>query len=151
MYILISIFDFGKWSNWKYANTRICVFSVWPLPEVKNWFRRQIWNENVHISILIFFRSVSVNILKSKKMDFPLFFQKVILLWQGSNVEINYGFFRAFGPYFIGKSLGTFKIYIFGLWSLIPHPYLEAFKIDFSWLLKVNYNGTKYFVWLIVC
>ena len=50
-----SIFDFGKWSNWKYANTRICVFSVLPLPEVENWFRKQISNENVHITILNFF------------------------------------------------------------------------------------------------
>ena len=31
---------------------RICVFSVWPLPEVESLFRKQIWNENVHISIL---------------------------------------------------------------------------------------------------
>ena len=50
-------------------------------------------------------------------MDFPLYFQKVMLLWQGSIVEIDYGFLRVFGPYFIGKSLGTFKILIFGLWS----------------------------------
>ena len=47
-----SILDFGKWSNWKYANTLICVFS---LPEVQNRFQKQIWNENVHISILNFF------------------------------------------------------------------------------------------------
>ena len=57
-------------------------------------------------------------------MDFPLYFQKVMLLWQGSIVEIDYGFFRVFCPYFIGKSLGTFKILIFGLWSFISHPYL---------------------------
>ena len=50
-----SILDFGKWPNWKYTNTHICVFSVWPLPEVKNWFWKQIWNEKVHISILNFF------------------------------------------------------------------------------------------------
>ena len=42
-------------------------------------------------------------------MDFPLYFQKVMLLWQGSIVEIDYGFFRIFGQYFIGKSLRTFK------------------------------------------
>ena len=30
----------------------IGVISVWPLPEVRNWFRKQILNENVHISIL---------------------------------------------------------------------------------------------------
>ena len=50
-----SIFDLGRWSNGKYTNTRICLFSVWPLPKVENWFWKQIWNENVHISILIFF------------------------------------------------------------------------------------------------
>ena len=120
--LLESIFDFRKWSNWKYANTRICVFSVWPLPEVKNWFRKQIWNENIYISIPNFFWSVSLSILKSQKMDFPLYFQKVVLLWQGSIVGIDYGFFRVFGPYFIGKSLGTFNILIFGLWSFIHHP-----------------------------
>ena len=31
---------------------RICVFSVWPLPEVQNWFWKQFWNEKVHISIV---------------------------------------------------------------------------------------------------
>jgi hypothetical protein len=47
-----------------------------------------------------------------------------MLLWQGSVVEIDYyGFVRVFGPYFIEKSLGTFKILIFGFWSFISHPY----------------------------
>ena len=50
------------------------------------------------------FRSV---LKKSQKMDFPLYFQKVMLLWQRSLLEIDYGSFRVFGPYFIGKSLGT--------------------------------------------
>jgi hypothetical protein len=62
-------------------------------------------------------------------MDFPLYFQKVMLLWQRSIVEIDYGFFRVFGPYFIGKSLGTFKILIFGLWSFIPHPYQRGWSL----------------------
>ena len=57
-------------------------------------------------------------------MDFPLYFQKVMLLWQGSIVEIDYGFFRVFGPYFIGKSLGNFKMLIFGFWSFISNPYI---------------------------
>ena len=34
------------------SGTRICVFSVKPLPKVKNWFRKQISKENVHITIL---------------------------------------------------------------------------------------------------
>ena len=41
-----------KWSNWKYKNTCICVFSVWPLPKVENLFRKQIWSENIYITIL---------------------------------------------------------------------------------------------------
>ena len=48
-----------------------------------------------------------------------------MLLWQGSIVEIEYWFFRVFSPYFIRKSLGTFKILIFGLWIFIPHPQLR--------------------------
>ena len=63
-------------------------------------------------------------------MDIPLYFQKVMLVWQRSIVEIDYGFFIVFGPYFIGKSLEIFKILIFGLWSFIPHPYPD-FEIDF--------------------
>ena len=50
-----SILDFGKWPNGKYMYTRICLFSVWPLSEVQNWFGKQISNKNVHISVLIFF------------------------------------------------------------------------------------------------
>ena len=46
----------------------IGVISVWPLPEVRNWFRKQISNENVHISILNFFfgafRSSQKNVQK---------------------------------------------------------------------------------------
>ena len=53
-----------------------------------------------------------------------------MLLWQGSFVEIDYGFFRGFGPYFIGKSLGTFKILIFGFWSIISHPYKELDYVE---------------------
>ena len=44
------------------------------------------------------------------------------MLWQGSVVEIDYGFFRVFGPYFIGKSMGTFRSLIFGLWTLVIYP-----------------------------
>ena len=68
-----SILDFRKWSNWKYAKTRICVFSVWPLPKVENWFWKQIWNENVYISISkIFFGAYRSIFEKFKKMYFFL-------------------------------------------------------------------------------
>ena len=78
-----SILDFAKWSNWKYANTHIGVFSIWPLPKVQNWLQKQIWNENVHNSILNFWFEEFWPIFKKvkKKMDFPLYFKTVILKW----------------------------------------------------------------------
>ena len=33
--LLESIFDFGKWSNWKYTNTLICVFQFDHFPKSK--------------------------------------------------------------------------------------------------------------------
>ena len=56
----------------------------------------------------------------------------MMLLWQGSIVEIDYGFFRVFDPYLIGKSLGTFKILIFGFWSFISQPYLQLTMISYK-------------------
>ena len=61
-----SILDFRNWSNGKCANTCICVFSVWPLPKVQNWFQKQIWNENVQISIQFFLKSFGHYLKKSK-------------------------------------------------------------------------------------
>ena len=69
-----SILDFRKWSNGKYANTRICVFSVWPLSEVQNWFRKQIWNKNIHISSLNFFLKSFDHYFKKSKNGFSIVF-----------------------------------------------------------------------------
>ena len=41
----------------------------------------QIWNENVHISITNFLLECFGQYKKSQKKDFPLYFQKVMLLW----------------------------------------------------------------------
>ena len=41
--------------------TRICVFSVWPFPEVENYCRKQIWNEIVHI--IIFHQMPCINLI----------------------------------------------------------------------------------------
>ena len=52
---------FKKNLEYKYGHSlfksafRINFGPVWPLPKVQNWFQKQIWNENVHISIQIFF------------------------------------------------------------------------------------------------
>ena len=70
------VFDFRIGSNWKYANTCICVFSVWPLPKVKNWFWKQFWNKKVHITILNFFVEHFNHQKKVSKMDLPYYFQK---------------------------------------------------------------------------
>ena len=69
-----TIFDFGKWANWKYTNTRSCVFSVWPLTEVENLFRKQIWNKIVHISILNFFLEKFRSLFKKVRDRFPIVF-----------------------------------------------------------------------------
>ena len=37
-------------------------------------------------------------------MDFPLYFLSVISKWPKVLKDIDYGCFRVFGPYFIGKS-----------------------------------------------
>ena len=81
--LLESFFDLRKWSNEKYANTRICVFSIWPLPEVENWFRKPIWNENVHISILIFFLKSFSQYFKKSENGFLIEFSKSDSTWVG--------------------------------------------------------------------
>ena len=74
--LLKSIFDFGSWSKGKYTNRRICVFSVWPLPEVKNWFRKQIGKENAYISILFFLKSFDLYFFKKSKNRCSIVFSK---------------------------------------------------------------------------
>ena len=94
-----SIFDFRKWSNWKYANTDIRIFSVWPLPKVKNWFWKQISNENVHITILNnFLERFDQHLKKVKKMDFPLYFHIFNRRGQIHFLEIDPYIFRVLGP-----------------------------------------------------
>ena len=104
-------------------NTQIGIFAYFQFDH----FQKSKIYENVYIFILKkFIKRFGQYFKKSKKMDIPLYFQKVMLLWKGSIVEIDYGLFRVFGPYFIGKSQSTFKILIFGLWSFIPHPQLRG-------------------------
>ena len=74
--VLESILDFGKRSNWKYTYTRTRVFYVWPLPKVQNWYRKQIWNENVHISILKIFLKLFGQYLKKIQNGVPIVFSK---------------------------------------------------------------------------
>ena len=63
--------DSGLWEVYeKYANARICVFSVWPLSKVQKWFQKQIWNENVYISIQ-----------KNFLMSFAQYLKKHIKKW----------------------------------------------------------------------
>ena len=74
-------------------------------------------------------------------MDFPLYFQKVILLWQGSIGEIDYGFW-VFGPYFIGKSLGTLKFWYldFGHLSDTPAHFIWTYLLKQSWNCRAGKN-----------
>ena len=69
-----SILDIGKWSNWNYAQLRICVFSVWPLPKVKNWFKKQFWNKKVHLFIVKKNIGAFSQTNKKLKIGFPIVF-----------------------------------------------------------------------------
>ena len=134
-----SILDFGKWSNGKYANMRICVFSVWPLPGVKNLFRKPIWNENFNISIQFFLKSFGQYLIKSKN-GFCIVFKIVISKWPKVCKEIDHGCFRVFGSYFIEKKshCTTYRL-TFELWSIIVRPYLRA--------ISVKYKPKNMWVW----
>ena len=60
------------------------VFSIWPLPEVQKWFQKQIWNQNVHFSVLNFFLKRFGQYLKKSKNEFPIVFWKSDLTGIGS-------------------------------------------------------------------
>ena len=59
-------------------------------------------------------------------------FSKSDVALAGAIVEIDYGFFRIFGPYIIGKSLGTYKfLYLdFGHLSHTPDSGLDESDIN---------------------
>ena len=118
-----SIFDFGKWSN--------CIFSLTTSRSQKLIPKADLKWECPYFDSKFFFEAFLSVFKKKSKNVFPIVFSKSELLWQGSIVEIDYGFFRVFGPYFTGKSLGTFKILIFGFWSFISHPYKLVQKLFF--------------------
>ena len=60
-----SILDFGKWSNGKYTNMRIYVFSVRPLPEVKIDSESRF--EKRMLIFLFFLRSFNQNLNKKNQ------------------------------------------------------------------------------------
>ena len=60
----------------KYGFACFCVFSVWPFPELQNWFWKQFWNQKVHISIVKKIWSVMTN-KKKLKIGFPIVFSNL--------------------------------------------------------------------------
>ena len=71
--------------------------------------RREIWTflfqicfRNKFLVKLKIRKYAYSRIICLKKKNFPLYFQKVMLLWKGSIMEIEFGFFRVLGPYFKG-------------------------------------------------
>ena len=75
-------FQIGFWNQFltsgsgKTKNMQIRVFLVWPLPDVWNWFQKQIWNESVHISVQNFFKEFQSIFRKFKKMISYCLFKK---------------------------------------------------------------------------
>ena len=98
-----SIFDFWKWSNWKCANMRISVFSLWPLTKVKNWLQKQTWNKNVHISVLNFLFGCFAQYLKKSKNRFHIVFSKSDVALEGVNCEYRLWVLQSFWSIFYRK------------------------------------------------
>ena len=75
--LLESIFDVKKWSNWKYAITGICVFSVRLLPKLKKLIPKADLEWECPYIIFVLFCSKSVGqYLKRQKNGFTLVFSK---------------------------------------------------------------------------
>ena len=89
-------------------NTRICIFSVWPLPEVKNWFWKHIWNENIHISIQKIFLKRFGQYLKKVKNGFPIVFSKSDVALAGINCWDRLWVLQSFWSIFYRKITGYF-------------------------------------------
>ena len=110
-----------------------CVFSVWPLHKVENWFRKQLWNKNVHIFILIFFASI-LSVFKEVKNGFPIIFSKSDVALAGVNCGDRLWLLQISWSIFYGKITGTFKILI--LYTLViyqaPLSSLVNKQVDFN-------------------
>ena len=74
-----SILDLGKCPNRKMHESESAGFLDWALSKVQNRFQKHFSHKVLYTYCSNFFLwRVSVNIYKSKEMDFPLYFQKVI-------------------------------------------------------------------------
>ena len=115
-----TILDFRKWSNGKHMYTHTCVFSVWPLPKVENWFRKQIWKDNTHNSIQKKnLKSFGHYLIKSKNR-FPIVFSKCDLTGVGSNFGQKKNYEKAKHPQNMPK---------FGWRGIISLPFSHRVKI----------------------
>ena len=85
--------------------------------------------ENTQIRVFAYFQFVQFpkskidfgQYLKKIKNGFSIVFPKSDVALAGVNCGDRVGVLQGFGPYFIEKSLGTFKILILSLRSFIPH------------------------------
>ena len=97
-------------------------FSGWGTSKVKNLFLMQFSNKGLYNYYFKFFLSILGGILKSQKIDFPLYFKNVILKRSNVFKEIGHVCFLVFGQYFVGKSPCTTYRLIFEFWSIIVRP-----------------------------
>ena len=141
-----SIFDFGKWSHWKYANTRFCVFLVSPLPKVKNWFWKHISNENVHISDLKKKLERFGQYLKKLKIRFPIVFPKSEIDRVDRNIHIQISTMGSWGSQCIGVLIQGGKNLGFLFFPFMPRVYYKwcYWCTQFFW--KLFYNFSRYVI-----
>ena len=77
--------DFGKCPNQKMHESESAGFLVWALPVVWNHFWKQIFNKVLYnYRSKFFFGAFRSVFKKSQKMNFPLYFEKVI--WVGWDI-----------------------------------------------------------------
>ena len=74
-------------------------------------------------------------------MDFPLYFQKVMLLWQRSIVVIDYGFFRVFGPREVPELENLH--FLFYAFPQVQNQFWKQFsnKVLYNYCLKKKFEG----------
>ena len=126
----ISIMDIGKWSNWKYTQIHIRVFSVWPLPQVHNWFQKHFWNKKVLISIV----KKSVLTKKKIKIGFPIVFLNLARKGLGFFFHARALIFSPNALYLLNSRGGRAPNFWFWL-----HPFIRIVNVDLHGFCSSSY------------
>ena len=117
----------GRAQTQKHMKVKVQVFFFRALHKVQNMFWKQIWFKSIPNYKTKFFSRTFWSIMKKRnKMDFPLYFKILILIWPKVFFKIDHWCSWVFGPYCIGKSPCTTCRLTFEFWSIIVRPYCDS-------------------------